>query len=140
MSEQTIETMVKRLDSLERENRRMKRTGVAALAGITAVVLMGQAIPSEVAKVVKAEQFVLRDSGGNSRAVLAVGPDGSVGLGLSDSHGTARAWLSLGPQGSPSFALFDKEAKPRATLRLWPDGVPRLALNDQGGNVIWSAP
>lgn len=140
MSEQTNDSIVKRLESLERENRRMKRAGAAALVGITAVVLLGQAVPPEGTKAVEAQQFVLRDSDRKSRAVLAVGTDGSVGLGLSDSHGTARAWLSLGPQGSPSFALFDEDAKPRATLRLWPDGVPRLALNDQAGNVIWSAP
>jgi hypothetical protein len=140
MNEQTMETLVIRLESLERENRRLKRAGAVALAAITALVLMAQATPAGVAKLVEAEQFVLRNSSGDTRAVLAVGPDGSVGLGLSDEAGTARAWLSLGPQGSPSFALFDRASRPRATLRLWPDGVPRLALNDQDGNVIWSVP
>jgi hypothetical protein len=140
MNKQTVETLAIRLDRLERENRRLKRTGAVALVGIAALVLMGQTTPGEVANVLEAKQFVLRDSRGDTRAVLALGPDGSVGLGLSDKAGTARAWLSLGPQGSPSFALFDRAARPRATLRLWPDGVPRLALNDKDGNVTWSAP
>ncbi|MFQ5961286.1 MAG: hypothetical protein ACE5MG_07800 [Candidatus Methylomirabilales bacterium] len=140
MNEYTMETLVIKLERLERENRQLKRAGAVALAGIVALVLMGQTTSGEVAKVVEAKEFVLRDAKGDMRAVLALGPDGSVGLGLSDATGTARAWLSLGPQGSPSFALFDRAARPRATLRLWPDGVPRLALNDQKGNVIWSAP
>lgn len=139
MNGHMVDTLVVRLERLERENRRLRRAGAVALAGV-ALVLMGQTTSGEVAKVVEATQFVLRDSKGDTRAVLALGPDGSVGLGLSDEAGTARAWLSLGPQGSPSFALFDRAARPRATLRLWPDGVPRLALNDKEGNVIWSAP
>lgn len=140
MNAQTMERLMVRLENLERENRRVKRAGAVAFAGIIALLLMGQTKPVGVAEVVEARQFLLRDSRGESRAVLALGPDGTVGLGLSDQAGTARAWLSLGPQGSPSFALFDREARPRATLRLWPDGVPRLALNDKDGNVIWSAP
>lgn len=140
MNEPMMETLMRRLEGVERENRRWRWAGAVALTGIAAMALMGQAAPSNVAKVIEAEKFVLRDAGGNARAVLALGPDESVGLGLSDKAGTARAWLSLGPQGSPSFALFDKAAKPRATLRLWPDGVPRLALNDKDGNVIWNAP
>lgn len=140
MNEYTMETLVIRVERLERENRQWKRAGAVALAGIVALGLMGQTTSGAVAKVVEAKEFILRDSKGDTRAVLALGPDGSVGLGLSDETGTARAWLSLGPQGSPSFALFDRAARPRATLRLWPDGVPRLALNDQKGNVIWSAP
>ncbi len=35
MAEPTMETLARRLDRVERENRRLKRAGVAALAGIT---------------------------------------------------------------------------------------------------------
>lgn len=135
-----METPVIKLETLERENRQWKRAGAVALAGMVALGLMGQSTSGEVAKVVEAKEFILRDSRGDTRAVLALGSDGSVDLGLSDETGTARVWLSLGPQGSPSVALFDRAARPRTTLRLWPDGVPPLALNDQKGNVIWSAP
>jgi hypothetical protein len=140
MQEYTLEILMQRVQKLEREIRRWRRCGAVALTGVTAALLMGQAPPPPVPKVVEAQRFVLRDESGDARAVLAVGPDGTVGLGLHDKGGTARAWLSLGPQGSPTFALFDNTAKPRATLRLWPDGVPRLALNDKDGGVIWSAP
>jgi len=140
MDEAAIHTLTQQVKRLERERRRWKCTAALALAAVAVGALMGQSAPPPVATVVEAEQFVLRDPRGNIRAVLAVGADGSVGLGLNDKTGTARAWLALGPQGSPSFALFDSAAKPRATLRLWPDGVPRLALNDKDGNVLWSAP
>jgi hypothetical protein len=82
MAEPTMETLARRLDRVERENRRLKRTGVVALAVIAAVMLMGQATESKVAKVVEAEKFVLRDAKGEKSADLEVKSDGSVMLGI----------------------------------------------------------
>ncbi len=78
MTEPTMETLARRLDQAEREDRRLKQAGVVALAVIAAVVLMGQATPSNLAKKVKAEAFVLYDSTGNLRAQLSVNPEGVV--------------------------------------------------------------
>ncbi len=50
MNEPTMETLVRRLDRVERENRRLKRAGIVALGVIAAVVLIGQAISSKVAE------------------------------------------------------------------------------------------
>ncbi len=44
MIDPTMETLTRRLDRVERENRWLKRVGVLALAVIAAVVLMGQAM------------------------------------------------------------------------------------------------
>ncbi|MFQ5881799.1 MAG: hypothetical protein ACE5I9_04930 [Candidatus Methylomirabilales bacterium] len=140
MDDSKMEILVRRLDRVERENRRWKRVGTFVLAAIAAVALTGQATPRNVAKEVEAEKFLLRDTSGKTRAVLAMGADESVGLSLSDKDGTARIWLSLGAGGSPVLALFDKTARPRATVRVWPDGLPHLALTDKDGKVIWKAP
>ncbi len=83
MTEPTMETLARRLDRMERENRRMKQVGVVALAVIAAVVLMGHVVGE---KVVEAERFVLLDSSGQPRAVLAVAKGGS-GLYLYDRAG-----------------------------------------------------
>ena len=72
MSNPTMEAVVERLDRVERENRRLKKAGVAILAGIAGVVLMGQAMPTKVAKVVEAEKFVLKDTAGKVRGGLYV--------------------------------------------------------------------
>ena len=42
MSKSTIETLVQRLDHLERENRRGKRIGSFMLGGIAVALIMGQ--------------------------------------------------------------------------------------------------
>ncbi len=56
MNEPTMETLARRLDRVERENRWLKQAGVVALAVIAAVVLMGQATGGKVAKVIEEEK------------------------------------------------------------------------------------
>jgi len=113
MNEPTINNIVHRLDRLERENRRLKRIGALVLVGIAAVVLMGQAKPSKVPKVIEAQEFVLKDSNGGVRGVLgkissnmAMGfsPDQNYGLilyndfkKLGNSQG---GWRIVGLSGS----------------------------------------
>ena len=68
----------------------MKRIGALVVVGIAAVVLMGQAKASRVAKVIEAEKFNLRDGNGTVRAVLSIRNfDGipGVGLVLKDKNG-----------------------------------------------------
>lgn len=64
MNHPNLDTLVRRLDRLERENRRWKRVSAATFAAIAALVLMGQATPR---RVVEAEKFVLRDLNGKDR-------------------------------------------------------------------------
>ncbi len=62
----TMETLLRRLDRLERENRRLKRAGILVLAVIAAVALMGvHEPPTEIHDVVEAKRFVVRDKSGN---------------------------------------------------------------------------
>jgi len=65
MNEQSLITRVNRL---ERENRRMKLAGVLVLLGITAVIVMGQSEPKH--RIIEAEKFVVKDREGNVRVVL----------------------------------------------------------------------
>ena len=162
MSEPTMETLARRLDRLERENRRLKRAGVVILGVIAAVVLMGQATPRKVAKVIEAEKFVLRDAVGTIRAVLGPGELGGlyhltlfdmngkelVGLAtaldqavllFNDSHRKTRAAISV-VRGASTLTLYDDTGTPRAEMGAQPDGRPRLTLWDRDGKVIWSAP
>jgi hypothetical protein len=124
MIEPTMETLARRLDRVERENGRLKRSGVVALAVIAAIVLMGQAAsklapPGKPGKVVGAEQFIVHDARGGVRATLGTLPDGTVRLVLYDrgNPGETRVILSAGPEGSPV-----------------------LSFSDKAGKVIWSAP
>ncbi len=145
MNEPTMETLARRLDRVERENRRLKRAGVVALAVIAAVVLMGQAT-GNVAKVVEAEKFVLRDADGKGRARLESLPSGLVRLALLDKDENIQSVLGVGIVGTPSLVLAGRNSKTilttrflsvsgkggksRLTLAVLPSGAQSLVLTD----------
>jgi len=103
-----------RLDRLEKENRCLKRIGALVVVGIAAVVLMGQAKPSKVPKVIEAEKLILRDEAGRIRATLDGSESTRERFALFDVNGKARAGIWLGPDGSPALILSGKEGEGRA--------------------------
>ena len=76
MNHLICDTVRKRLERVEQENLRLKRVGAAVLVGFLAAMLMGQATPK--ARVVEAEQFLVKDASDGLRAELSVAADGSV--------------------------------------------------------------
>jgi hypothetical protein len=64
---QTLKELHDRLLKLEKQNRRLKQLGAVAMIVVTLLVVMGQA-PAK--KTVEANEFILRDDGGNLRARL----------------------------------------------------------------------
>jgi hypothetical protein len=70
-----LQSLVTRVDKLERQNRLFKRGGLALLLAAATLILMGQARPSDT---LEAHGFVLRDSSGIKRAELAVLAGGPV--------------------------------------------------------------
>jgi hypothetical protein len=113
--------LVERIGKVERENRRMKRLALALLILPSALLLMAQ---SPATQVVVANQFVLKDASGHTRARLWFGPKPTkspkaVLLTFYDSTGTRdlisltadsaehSANLNLGGliTGSPSLTL-----------------------------------
>ena len=113
--------LVERIGKVERENWRMKRLALALLIFPSALLLMAQ---SQATQVVVANQFVLKDASGHTRARLWFGPKPTkspkaVWLTFYDSTGTQdlislaadsvehSANLNLGGliTGSPSLTL-----------------------------------
>jgi hypothetical protein len=110
-------------------------------------------------KVIRANQFILEDENGKTRAVLSVSKEGPAlvlfdetgkpragldagkdgpGLGLADETGKFRAMLAVDKDG-PRLVLFDETGKRRAGLAVNKDG-PGLGLYDETGKVIRSLP
>jgi len=123
-----MESLGKRLSRLERENRWLKRIGGITLLGVAAVVLMGQAAPRKVTKVIEAEEFILRDGTGKVRARLGSAADGSPGLELLDEKENARA--VLGHSALEYMRTNTIVQRPASSLVLF----------DKDGNVMWKAP
>jgi hypothetical protein len=69
MIESSLQTLARRLDDLERENRRLKAGALLALLGLVAAGVMGQASLSGP-PTVDAQRFYVRDGDGKARALL----------------------------------------------------------------------
>ncbi|HEY7675465.1 MAG TPA: hypothetical protein VIG69_00225 [Candidatus Methylomirabilis sp.] len=142
--------VVERLERLERQNRTLRRGGVAALALAGAAVLMGQATPA--GQTVEAEGFILRGPNGKARAELAM-RGGEPRLILRDANEKEQVRLAVSADGSPTLTFyyndwrpnlmlkaggvgpaltfFDKEGKTGAVLGVYSDGSPSLAFMDR---------
>jgi len=119
-----VQTLIKRLEKLERQNQRLRRAACAALAVVTAFVMIGQAPAS---RTVSGNRFVLLDAQGRTRAELGL-KDGSPGLVLLDANEKVQAALVVSPSG-PGLGLFDASGHGRAALTLTAEG-PILSLRD----------
>ncbi len=132
--------VARRLEAIERENRRLRRltgillAGLAILLGLTASLLVVYAREATAtADVIQAQRFVLRDQDGLIRAILGVQPDGSTRFALQDRDGRPRLQLTLLGDGSPGVALKDREGRNRAVLALPPDDMAQLVFADRDG-------
>jgi hypothetical protein len=105
-----LEILQARVVKLEQQNRRFKRLGVAALIVPALLLILGQA-PSK--KTVEANEFVLRDDGGNIRARLFM---------TKETTTTAKELLGIDnstPMTIPpaaTLALYDNKGQVRAML------------------------
>ncbi len=100
-----------RLNRLERENRKLRRWGVAlgvlALAGFAAPLVMSAA---PVCKTVWAERYVLKDARGNQRGL----------------------WDAYTRNGNPTLQLFDARGKLAMAIALDDEGGPLLSTSVDG--------
>lgn len=155
MAEQTLDLtgIASRLDRLERENRWLKQIGVSLALLAAAIVVMAQGHSS---RTIEAEKFVLRDTNGNSRAVLDM-VVGKPTLTLNDAKGVPTIVMDGGDD--PLFSLSRNGGKEQVTMLareelyglavygetkgaingtrvgvgVW-KGIPGLTLYDESGN------
>ena len=91
-----FEELERRLLSVEKQNRRLKQLGAAALVAVALLIVMGQAASK---KTVEANEFVLRDATGRVRARLTVAsPQGEYPSGVAHSYASLVLFDGLGKQ------------------------------------------
>jgi hypothetical protein len=146
-----FEELERRLLSLEKQNRRLKRLGAAALIVVTLLVVMGQA-PSK--KTIVANQFILADDNGKPRATLWMNTNNRVpellffneqervaaklqpsSLALFDAQGPIRGLFSVNNTGG-SLLLIDSE-RPLKQVFLQPGSV--AMIDDRGSQATVEA-
>ena len=108
--------LTRRVEELERDNRRLRRLGTYMLVGIgtllgltTSIIVVAarHGMPGFVTQVTESHSFLLRDADGQVRATLGVTKKGSAQLALQDSVGRERLRLSVLADGSSGATFVD---------------------------------
>ena len=128
----TAESLERRIEKVERENRRLKIAALTALLGLGGVFSLGAA--ASPPQKLEAETIVLRDATGKSRIILGVDEEGP-GIAFLDAKGKLRLNLGLAKDG-PALDLLDAAEHPRATLLLTEDQGPILNFVDKKGSQV----
>jgi hypothetical protein len=124
------QTLARRLEKLEKLNRRLRIGVGAVLLVVASLFLMGQAPPQS--KTIEAQEFILRDANNKQRAKLSLVEDTTV-LSLYDANENVRARLVAGDR--PGLLFFDAgRTGPYANVRL------ALGVGDMGGGAGDSGP
>jgi len=146
--ESSLEALTKRVVMLEVQNRRLKKTGVALLILATAVIAMGQA-PTK--KVIAANEFVLQDPTGKTRARLTMEMKDRPALTFLDDRAVPTSSLAGGDEpflflnrsgtnetvqlgANKNFygiGIYDKEIRAGLSVQ---KGIPGLELYDEAGH------
>ena len=154
--------ILQRLENLEQQNFRYRLVGVGFAVVVLAAFLMGQSKPN-LASVVEAQSFVLRDKSGNLRGTFAVDSktdastlvladqsgkiraefkvanDGNAGIAFGDANGKPRLIVGLKDAGSPDMGFADRQGNLRMGIGLDPDELPAIVMYDEKRNIVWSA-
>ena len=107
--------LLRRLEQLERSNRRLKILGVVVLLGLGGIGVLGQVRPP--AQIVEAQEFIVKDANGHVRARLG---SYTAGASLTLYHDAGRATLmaSAGRGPGAHLSLADGSGKIRGLLLL----------------------
>ena len=127
-----LELLKRRIDCLERGNRRLRRFGLFAFLGVGLVFLMGQA-GSNIPEVIEAKRFVVKDANGRNLAALGTDRDGAPLLVLTNLDGGLGATLEVTAARRPTLTLYDRAGNSRAIMSVDSEGSPGLSLNDKTG-------
>jgi len=109
--EASLAALTKRVAKLEAQNHRLKRAGIGAIIVATVVIAMGQG-PAK--KVIEANEFVLQDASGNTRARLSMEVKDRPTLSFYKDKASVTA--SLGGGDEPFLVLYRLGTTEEVTL------------------------
>jgi hypothetical protein len=112
-----LQELVRRVEQVERQNRRLKGLGVVAFVALGSLALLGQGGARRIPNVIEAHSIVLRD-------------------------GTGRARIALRSEDENESVIhfFDQKRRLRSSLGVLRDGNTALVVYDEQQKVLWKAP
>ena len=136
--------MLQRVETVERENRRLRRLWVSSLISIavllglaTALVIVSarHGLPGTVADVIESRQFLLRDADGMVRGAWGTLPDGTMRLSLQAPGSKAGVTLTALKSGASGLTFSDSSGRSRGVFGILPDETLSLTFGDRTGMI-----
>jgi hypothetical protein len=118
-----LQDIIERLERVERQNRRLKRAGAVGIVVAAAIVVIGPSAPTR--QLVEAQQFVLKDTNGVTRASWSV-EAGRARFSFSDPSRKPELLLDGGLE--PNLVLYAGKGHPGILLGMSPNGHPGLII------------
>jgi hypothetical protein len=134
--------ILSRVETVERENRRLRRLWVSSLISIavllglaTALVIVSarHGLPGTVADVIESHQFLLRDADGMVRGAWGTLPDGTMRLSLQAPGSKAGVTLTALKSGASGLTFSDSSGRSRGVFGILPDETLSLTFGDRTG-------
>ena len=134
--------MLHRVETVEREARRLRRLWVSSLISIavllglaTALVIVSarHGLPGTVADVIESRQFLLRDADGMVRGAWGTLPDGTMRLSLQAPGSKAGVSLTALKSGASGLTFSDSSGRSRGVFGILPDETLSLTFGDRTG-------
>ncbi|HUY14148.1 MAG TPA: hypothetical protein VMX16_11050 [Terriglobia bacterium] len=124
--------IARRLEKLERDNRRLK--GFAFATMVLAAAVGGIYATRPVPKTITAHAFEVVDNSGSLRARMSADPIGDTGIRFYDAHGALmRAMMAVLPSGESRIEINDAHEYTSVAISAGPSGDPVIKLNGPQG-------
>jgi hypothetical protein len=136
--------ILSRVETVERENRRLRRLWISSLISIavllglaTALVIVSarHGLPGTVADVIESRQFLLRDADGMVRGAWGTLPDGTMRLSLQAPGSKAGVTLTALKSGASGLTFSDSSGRSRGVFGILPDETLSLTFGDRTGMI-----
>ncbi len=151
-----VDILLRRVETLERQNRRIKRSGAAALLCVVALMLVGWMSAYE--QQTYEGRFLLKDQNGTLKGAMLTDPQTGLGgffIGTSTAEKTTsqdnatvttkiatQPHINIGyrkDNGEPYITIFDRAGQVRVSLGVDGAGESHLELYDRKGGLMWKA-
>jgi hypothetical protein len=131
-----IQTILRRIETLEKEYRRLRRTGLAL--AVVAVAVFGMAQTKPKPRTVEAEKLILNGPDGRQRATFVVHDD-EPELLFFDEEGRVRAALGTRPDSSPVVRELLKKQGLEGQMGLYLFGANHQEYSEmrESGVMVW---
>jgi hypothetical protein len=129
------DTLVRRIERLERQNRSLRVAGTLAVLAGAAALCIGMSAPR---KSLETDLLLIKDASGTTRMILGMADDGPA-ITMLDSNGKLRANIGVTEKG-PEFDFLDASETPRLQMFIDEKQVPRVNLLDAKGTQVTFRP